>query len=246
MLKDRLVAHRGFQKLYPENTLLALNKAIEAGAHYIETDIQFTADHHPVLYHDLPMKRLSGVENLISNLSFAELSQYSSFEPQRFGEAFKGQPLASLTDLVDLLKANPQVTAFVEIKRTALLFAGIESTLSIVQELLAPVISQAVLISFDYPFIAHAHASGYPRLGFVLQQWSDLESDEIASIKAEFVFCDRGKIPLDANLNTLTSKLVVYEVDDPAVAVELFERGVDMIETFDIGGMLNNLGRHAI
>lgn len=39
MLTDRLVAHRGYQKRYPENTLLGFTKAIEAGAHYIETDI---------------------------------------------------------------------------------------------------------------------------------------------------------------------------------------------------------------
>lgn len=246
MLKDRLVAHRGFQKLYPENTLLALNKAIEAGAHYIETDIQFSADYQPVLYHDLPMKRLSGVENLISNLTLAELAHYSSHEPQRLGNSFMGEPIATLLDLVKLLADNPQVTAFVEIKRSAVVFAGIERTLSIVQEMLAAVMDRAVLISFDYPFIAHAHAMGYPRLGFVLQQWSDLETIEIAAVTAEFLFCDQDKIPPEASLNNLTSKLVVYEVDDPETAIALFERGVDMIETFDIGGILHSLGKHSI
>ena len=38
---DILVAHRGLQASYPENTALALNKAIAKGAQYIELDIQF-------------------------------------------------------------------------------------------------------------------------------------------------------------------------------------------------------------
>ncbi|KJS08332.1 MAG: hypothetical protein VR73_05770 [Gammaproteobacteria bacterium BRH_c0] len=246
MLKDRLVAHRGFQKLYPENTLLGLSKAIEAGAHFIETDIQFSADYQPVLYHDLPMKRLSGVENLLSNLTLAELSQHSCFEPQRLGDKFRGEAIAMLLDLVALLKANPQVTAFVEIKRTAVQFAGLENTFSILESQLQPVQAQAVLISFDYAVIAYAHSKSYPRLGFVLQQWSDLESDVVASTEVEFLFCDQEKIPADADLGNLSSKLVVYEVDNPDVAASLFARGVDMVETFDIGGMLDGLGRHAL
>ena len=37
-------AHRGYNKLYPENTLLAFAKAIEVKTDYIELDIQLSAD----------------------------------------------------------------------------------------------------------------------------------------------------------------------------------------------------------
>ena len=39
-----IIAHRGFSELYPENTLLAFEKAIEAGADYCELDIDFSVE----------------------------------------------------------------------------------------------------------------------------------------------------------------------------------------------------------
>ncbi len=246
MLQDRLVAHRGYQKLYPENTLLAFDRAIEAGARYVETDIQFSADDIPVLYHDLPMKRLSGVDNLVSALSLEELRQYSAHEPGRLGDRFAGQPIASLEQLVALLEARPGVTAFVEMKHTAIQIAGVDEAYARVARPLAPVEERAVLISFDYGFIAHARAQGHGRCGVVLREWRDLDSPAIASINPEFVFCDLEKIPGDADLRAIAPLLVVYEVDDPSQAIALFDRGVDMIETFDIGGLVQALGRQAI
>ena len=37
-------AHRGFSAKYPENTLLAFEKAIEAKADYIELDVRASSD----------------------------------------------------------------------------------------------------------------------------------------------------------------------------------------------------------
>jgi hypothetical protein len=42
-----LVAHRGYQKLYPENTALSVTQAIKAGALFVEIDIQLSKDHQP-------------------------------------------------------------------------------------------------------------------------------------------------------------------------------------------------------
>lgn len=36
----KIAAHRGYSGLYPENTMLAFQKALEAGAHEIELDVQ--------------------------------------------------------------------------------------------------------------------------------------------------------------------------------------------------------------
>lgn len=38
------IAHRGFSGKYPENTMLAFEKAIEAGADGIELDVHFSKD----------------------------------------------------------------------------------------------------------------------------------------------------------------------------------------------------------
>ena len=45
------IAHRGYKARYPENTLLAFSKAVDAGAHALETDIHITRDGEVVLSH---------------------------------------------------------------------------------------------------------------------------------------------------------------------------------------------------
>ena len=44
-------AHRGFSGKYPENTMLAFKKALEAGADGIELDVQMTKDGQVVVIH---------------------------------------------------------------------------------------------------------------------------------------------------------------------------------------------------
>ena len=61
----KLVAHRGYQRKFPENTLLGFTEAITAGACHVETDVQLSADAIPVLYHDDSMRRISEVEGAI-------------------------------------------------------------------------------------------------------------------------------------------------------------------------------------
>lgn len=47
-----IFAHRGFSALYPENTMLAFQKAAETGADGIELDVQLTKDLEVVVIHD--------------------------------------------------------------------------------------------------------------------------------------------------------------------------------------------------
>ena len=46
-----IVAHRGVHDIYPENTIPALELAIELGADAVELDVRLTADRVPVVFH---------------------------------------------------------------------------------------------------------------------------------------------------------------------------------------------------
>jgi len=246
MLNDRLVAHRGYQKCYPENTLLGFTKVIEAGAHYIETDILFSADHHPVLYHDALMNRISGIENAIHLLPLSELIQLPAFEPERLGNQFDTETITPLSELVTLLLAHPEVTAFIELKRSGLHIEGFENAFNIVTQVLQPVIKQCVLISFSDDFIHYAWQQGFTRLGVVLKQWDELSSDAITEIQPEFIFCDTEIIPKDTSLDDIKSKTVIYEIDNSEHAIDWLNKGADLIETFDYIGILENLSHQAL
>lgn len=246
MLQDRLVAHRGFQKCYPENTLLAYKQAIAAGAHCVETDILLSADLQPVLYHDPGLRRVSGRRAKVQDKSLAELMAIPAHEPRRFGDRFRTETIAPLSAFVALLREQPQVTAFVEIKAEAIAFAGTERVYDLVQRELAAVAGQCVLISFDHAFMAHARRRGWQRCGVVLRQWRDLTGDDVGASRPDYLFCDARKVPRRADLDALAAKLVVYEIADPEAAIAWFRRGVDLIETFDIGGMIDALAQRAL
>lgn len=50
-------AHRGFSGKYPENTMLAFEKAVEIGADGAELDVQLTKDGEVVIIHDETIDR---------------------------------------------------------------------------------------------------------------------------------------------------------------------------------------------
>lgn len=54
-------AHRGARSLAPENTLLAMEKAIACGADCWETDVQNSGDGEPVIFHDDTLERTTDV-----------------------------------------------------------------------------------------------------------------------------------------------------------------------------------------
>ncbi len=69
----KVIAHRGYSAHYMENTLLAFEKAIEAGVDMIETDIRLTADAVPVIFHDDTLKRLCGQTGSVESCTFKQL-----------------------------------------------------------------------------------------------------------------------------------------------------------------------------
>jgi glycerophosphoryl diester phosphodiesterase len=69
-----VTAHRAGSKLAPENSLLALERSIAAGADYVEIDVQLTADGKVVLLHDRDLRRVTGDPRVLMELSWADLA----------------------------------------------------------------------------------------------------------------------------------------------------------------------------
>lgn len=61
------------------------------------------------------------------DLNLAQLRELSFNERQRFGDAFTNVTIATVTDLVTLMRQYPGVTAFVELKRESLNRFGVEN-----------------------------------------------------------------------------------------------------------------------
>lgn len=121
-----IYAHRGNSSVYPENTMSAFRSAVDLGVHGIETDVHMTKDGILVITHDEEISRVSDGKGMVKDLTYKELLQ------QDFGlwkgEAFKGEKIPTLSELLDLLK-DKETILNIEIKMGFLLYPGIEEKL---------------------------------------------------------------------------------------------------------------------
>lgn len=67
-----VIAHRGDHTQAPENTLLALQHAIETGADYVEVDLRTTKDGHIVNIHDATVDRTTNGKGKVAEMTLKE------------------------------------------------------------------------------------------------------------------------------------------------------------------------------
>jgi glycerophosphoryl diester phosphodiesterase len=72
-----IVAHRGVWDNAPENSLLSIEKAIEAGYDVVEIDVRRTIDGQFVLLHDDTLERMTGVSKEPEKMTLQELTGLS-------------------------------------------------------------------------------------------------------------------------------------------------------------------------
>ena len=72
---SKIFAHRGFSGKYPENTMLAFEKAVEIGVDGIELDVHLTKDNELVIIHDEDIKRTTNGEGLVKDMTLEELKK---------------------------------------------------------------------------------------------------------------------------------------------------------------------------
>lgn len=74
----KVIAHRGYSGKYPENTMLAFQKAVEAGCDEIELDVHVTKDGQVVVSHDEVLGRAVDGEGAIKDHTWEELKRMNA------------------------------------------------------------------------------------------------------------------------------------------------------------------------
>jgi glycerophosphoryl diester phosphodiesterase len=110
-------AHRGSRKKSPENTLESFLRAEWEGADGVELDVRLSGDGVPVVMHDGSLKRTTGVDALVGELSFREIKGFFPGVPSleevfrihggrmRFNVELKTDPVDSLSRVRRLAQA---------------------------------------------------------------------------------------------------------------------------------------------
>jgi len=245
MVVPHLIAHRGHTAVCPENTRAAIASALDAGAAFVEVDVQLSKDLEPFLFHDRTIGRIcgrTGSQASIGDLTAAEVRELRAAEPERFGLRFQHEPVAHLSDLVDLLLRRRDAFAFVELKRISLERHGTRAVLRRVLEALELVRARCALISFSIPALLEARRACDLPLGAVFDTFAETRTELLAALRPEFVFTDVFGLPFSGPLTVPGAQVAVYEVADPGLARVLAARGVRFVETFDYAEMAGALG----
>ncbi|HEU4808194.1 MAG TPA: glycerophosphodiester phosphodiesterase family protein [Homoserinimonas sp.] len=108
-----IAGHRGDRSAAPENTLPALQGALDGTMVYVETDIRLSADGVPVLIHDATVDRTTNGTGRVSKLTLAELQKLDA--GSWYAKAFAGLRIPTLESFLVLLAASNK-KAMLELK----------------------------------------------------------------------------------------------------------------------------------
>ena len=116
MNRPLIIAHRGYSAKYPENTLIAFERAIECECDMIELDVHLTKDSQVIVAHDYHLGRTSNGRGAIDSHLLSDLQKLDC--GSWFGKEFSNQIMPSLKEV--FVKVDKKVAINIEVKDESL------------------------------------------------------------------------------------------------------------------------------
>ncbi|MFW5894828.1 MAG: glycerophosphodiester phosphodiesterase family protein [Bacillota bacterium] len=112
--QPEIVAHRGASWDAPENTLAAVDIALDQESDGIEIDVRMTKDEHVVLMHDSTLERTTNGNSSgsVENMTLEELRELDA--GSWYGNDFTGEKIPTLEEVFEL--TGRKATLFIEMK----------------------------------------------------------------------------------------------------------------------------------
>jgi len=102
--KIEVIAHRGAPREAPENTIAAFQRALEAGADWVELDIRKTLDKRAVVIHDATVNRTTDGRGRICEMSEGEITSLDA--GSWFSDQFAGERVPTLDKALEWAKST--------------------------------------------------------------------------------------------------------------------------------------------
>ncbi len=167
-MKCRNYGHRGFSGKYPENTMLAFEKALEAGCEGMEFDVHLTRDGELVIIHDEAIDRTSNRSGLVKDMTYEELCQVDF--SYKYAGQFGFQKIPTLREYFELVR-DRDILSNIELKTGVYEYPGIEQAVyDLIREYHME--DRVVISSFNHHSILRMKALA-PQLvcGFLSETW---------------------------------------------------------------------------
>lgn len=219
-----IIAHRGSSKAAPENTMAAVNKAIEEGADWVEIDVQETADGQVVVFHDSDFMKLAGVNLKIWDATIADLKDLDI--GSWFGAEFKEERVPTLGEVLSACKAR--IGVIIELK-----YYGHDERL---EQRVVDIVEAHDMASHVAVMSLKADAVNKMRAlrpDWKLGQLLSVSAGKLQSVEADFLavnarFADRNSI---RTARRSSKDIYVWTVNDAATMSIMIGRGVDGLIT---------------
>ena len=227
-----MMAHRGYSAAAPENTIEALQAAVDIGVQSVEFDVQMTKDGEIILLHDDSLDRTTGYHAKIWNVTYDEIKDLDASVGFR-AETGTDFPETRIPTLDAALKAVKDSGLYcnIEIKRTGH-DDGIEAkTVQIIRE--NDFLDQCDVTSQDYSTLEAVRAADPDVLTAYttvigLGDIENLEAADIISIQESFATYDEVQ-----RLHASGKRVFVWTINDEDAMEKLISLNVDAILTND-------------
>lgn len=234
MNPEKLVAHRGDNTNHPENSYEGIKAALEAGARFVEFDIQMNADKSLVVIHDTDFKRTANNSTYLFEIDDEQTRSISIHEAHRFGQQHKPSYVSFLSEILELISHYPKAQGLIEVKRESLWYWGLDFFMQTLLAQLKGHEAQSTIISFGIDALEYTKAHSKLPIGMVFYDYQTCNLEIAKKIKPEYMICSHTILPSEA-LWKGDWKWMIYSINNIAGAEKILSRGdVDLIETDDI------------
>ena len=230
-----IVAHRGLSALYPENTAIAIEQAIQAGAKAVEFDVQLTSDQVPVLFHDFHLQRLTGTKGTITESTWQQVQQLRMSYPERFNRQFENEPVISLQQALSLFAEYPQVVPCLEIKEESIDAHGLDKVISTIVLATGAMTDRILFLSFSYDALDMLQRQGLRNTVWVLREYDQAHRERAGILGPAVLAVNINKLPQGDDVFWPGPwQWMVYQTEDAEVVRRFTRLGAKYIETDNI------------
>ncbi|MFD1413299.1 glycerophosphodiester phosphodiesterase family protein [Oceanobacillus jeddahense] len=172
----KVYGHRGMMGIYPENTLVGFEKALEAGVDGLEIDVHMTKDGEFAVIHDATLNRTINGIGPVSEYTFSEIrelqwnhSYFASFPT--YDKSWEEEKVPSLAEVLRLVDSYPDVALNIELKTYEYIYENIEERLVDYVAKFPNVKNRVIYSSFHLPtLIRLRYYDRDARLAWILDQ----------------------------------------------------------------------------
>lgn len=165
----KVFGHRGFSGYYPENTMIAFEKAVEVGCDGVEFDVHFSKDKELVIIHDELLDRTTDGSGFVKDYTLSELKKFDA--SAKFKDVYGKNEIPTLREYFELVKDLPNFATNIELKTGIFEYHGIEEeVLNLIKEY--NLIDKVIISSFNH-FSVMRMKKLCPEIkcGFLIESW---------------------------------------------------------------------------